>query len=176
MKNLIMVGGTMGAGKTTVCSELTKLLPNNVFLDGDWCWKATPFIVNEETKEMVMENITYMLAQFLNCSAYQNVIFCWVMDHQEIIDELLSRLEEQADADFSLYNISLTLSSEALKERLQKDIQAGIRQPDILERASERLTLFESLNTKKIDVSDCTPADAAKKIAGNILSASFDEN
>ena len=79
MKNLILINGTMGAGKTTVSRALQKILPDAVFLDGDWCWDADPFLVTEETKRMVMENITFLLAQFLDCSAYQNVIFCWVM-------------------------------------------------------------------------------------------------
>jgi len=35
MKNLIIVGGTMGVGKTAACRELQKTLPRNVFLDGD---------------------------------------------------------------------------------------------------------------------------------------------
>ena len=43
----------MGAGKTTVCQELKKLLPPCAFLDGDWCWDMEPFLVTEETKAMV---------------------------------------------------------------------------------------------------------------------------
>ncbi len=35
MKNLYIVGGPMGVGKTTVCQKLKSLLPNSVFLDGD---------------------------------------------------------------------------------------------------------------------------------------------
>ena len=44
----------MGVGKTTVCRQLKKELPNSVFLDGDWCWDADPFQVTEETKTMVL--------------------------------------------------------------------------------------------------------------------------
>ena len=50
MKTLYMIGGTMGVGKTTVCQQLKQDLPNSVFLDGDWCWDASPFQVTEETK------------------------------------------------------------------------------------------------------------------------------
>ncbi|MEG1477069.1 MAG: AAA family ATPase, partial [Oscillospiraceae bacterium] len=42
MKTLIMISGTMGVGKTTTCRELQKILPRNVFLDGDWCWSMQP--------------------------------------------------------------------------------------------------------------------------------------
>ncbi|MEG2207460.1 MAG: AAA family ATPase, partial [Clostridia bacterium] len=86
MTNLYMIAGTMGVGKTAVCQSLKQKLPNAVFLDGDWCWDANPFWVNDETKNMVMHNICFLLNQFLHCSAYENVIFCWVMHEQSIID------------------------------------------------------------------------------------------
>lgn len=84
MKTLYMIGGTMGVGKTTVCQQLKQDLPNSVFLDGDWCWDASPFQVTDETKAMVTNNICYLLNNFLKCSAYENIIFCWVMHEQSI--------------------------------------------------------------------------------------------
>ena len=72
MKTLYLIGGTMGVGKTTVSQQLKQDLPNSVFLDGDWCWDASPFQVTEETKAMVTDNICYLLNSFLHCSAYEN--------------------------------------------------------------------------------------------------------
>lgn len=34
MKNLYLIGGAMGVGKTTVCQRLKLKLNNSVFLDG----------------------------------------------------------------------------------------------------------------------------------------------
>ena len=65
----------MGVGKTSVCQQLKKILPNSVFLDGDWCWDADPFQVTEETKKMVTDNICYLVNNFLCCSAYETVNF-----------------------------------------------------------------------------------------------------
>ena len=93
MKRLYLIGGPMGVGKTTVCRELQKRLDRSVFLDGDWCWDASPFQVTEETKAMVTENICFLLNNFLRCSAYDHVIFCWVLHQQAILDGLLSRLD-----------------------------------------------------------------------------------
>lgn len=47
MKTLYLIGGTMGVGKTTVSQLLKKDLINSVFLDGDWCWDASPFQVTD---------------------------------------------------------------------------------------------------------------------------------
>lgn len=92
MKNLIFINGTMGVGKTTTCRELQKILSPSVFLDGDWCWDMKPFIVTDETKKMVTDNICHMLNNFLACPEFQNIIFCWVMHRQEIIDSILENL------------------------------------------------------------------------------------
>ena len=35
MKNLYMIGGIMGVGKTTVCQILKQRLDSSVFLDGE---------------------------------------------------------------------------------------------------------------------------------------------
>ncbi len=167
-KNLVFIGGTMGAGKTTVAKQLLEELPASVMLDGDWCWMANPFVVNEETKEMVMKNIVFMLAQFLECTAYQNVIFCWVMDHQSIIDEIIMRVEEHISGNPHFCNFSLTVSPSALTERLRKDISVGIRKPEIIEKSIARLPLYDNIKSVKIDVGNCTAKEAAVQIAAYV--------
>lgn len=154
MKRLILVGGTMGIGKTTVCRKLQKLLAPAVFLDGDWCWDMEPFAVTEENKEMVLENIGFLLRQFLRKSGCETVIFCWVMHRQDILDRILGELQ---DEEFSLCNFSLTCTSERLRERLLRDIENGIRTPDVIERTLPRLPLYEQLDTVKINAD--LPAD-----------------
>ena len=69
MKHLVFIGGAMGVGKTAVSLALKKILPNAVFLDGDWCWDADPFVVTDETKTMVEKDITFLLNSFLHCSS-----------------------------------------------------------------------------------------------------------
>ena len=100
MKRLILVNGTMGVGKTATCSELLEILQPSVFLDGDRCWNMKPSTVTDETKDMVLDNICYLLRNFLGCSEYENVIFCWVMHLESILNDILARL---ADIDFELH-------------------------------------------------------------------------
>ncbi len=161
MKRIYMIGGTMGIGKTTVCQILKKKMDNAVFLDGDWCWDADPFCVTEETKAMVVDNICYLLNNFLHCSAYENIIFCWVMHEQAIIDGLLSGLDTGL---CEVKNISLICAKDTLANRLKKDIEAGIRKPDIIERSVARQPLYELLNTVKVDVTDLSADAAAERI------------
>ncbi|MEA4919829.1 MAG: AAA family ATPase [Clostridiaceae bacterium] len=167
MKKLILINGTMGAGKTTTCQELLKLLQPSVFLDGDWCWNMNPFIVNEETKQMVLKNICFMLNSFINCSEYKYIIFCWVMHQQEIIDDILKHLNLDS---VETHTITLTLTEEALTKRLGEDIAQKIRQPDVLERSISRIVLYNDMDTIKVDVSNITPFQAAKKIVSHLKS------
>lgn len=63
-----------------------------------------------------------------------------------------------------VYSISLVCDADRLRERLQKDVDAGIRSEDVIERSIARIGLYEKLNTEKIDVSHITPTQAAEKI------------
>lgn len=160
MKQLIMINGTMGVGKTTVSRELLKMLPNSVFLDGDWCWEMSPFVVNDETKAMVVDNIVHLLNNFLACSVYEYVIFCWVMHQQDIVDDICSRLKGQ----FQRHLFSLICSEEALTQRLSRDIAAGIRQEGIIERSVPRLKCYREMDSVKVDVTELSPLLAADRI------------
>ncbi len=161
MKRLLMIGGAMGIGKTTVCQILKKELPNSVFLDGDWCWDSSPFQVTEDTKRMVLDNICYLLGNFISCPAYENIIFCWVMHEQSIIDAILGKLDV---TQCVVKNISLVADEATLKCRLMADVAAGIRKPDVIERSVARLSLYGGLNTLKIDTVGKTAQTVADEI------------
>ncbi len=161
MKTLYLIGGTMGVGKTTICQQLKKDLPNSVFLDGDWCWDADPFQVTEETKEMVMRNICYLLNSFLRCTAYDNIVFCWVMHEQSIINRIIKKLDISA---CRVIKISLMTDEANLRNRLSSDIARGIRTSDVIDRSVERIRMYRVLDTVKIDTSNKTVREIADEI------------
>jgi len=158
----------MGVGKTATCRELQKVLPRNVFLDGDWCWDMQPFVVTEETIAMVNGNIAHLLSSFLACSEFENVIFCWVLHEQHILDDLLGALNLD---DCRIYSFSLVCTEQAVSDRLSRDIAAGKRKDDITARSVARIPLYDELDTVKIDVSAISPADAARRITEHVAGA-----
>lgn len=161
MKTLYLIGGPMGVGKTTVCQILKRQLPDCVFLDGDWCWDADPFRVTEETKAMVLRNICAVLNNFLACSAYRNVVFCWVLHEQAILDEILAHLET---GGVRVLCVSLLCPAHELVRRLQGDIDAGLRTGDVIARSLAKLPLYEALHTVKIDTAEKDAAGTAAEI------------
>lgn len=161
MKTLYMIGGTMGVGKTAVCQVLKRKLRNSVFLDGDWCWNSDPFQVTEETKAMVLDNISHLLSNFIKCSAYDNIIFCWVMHEQSIIDSIMEKLDT---FKCNVKNISLVCSENELRSRLAEDIAKELRSSDIIERSTARIGNYSHLNTIKLDTTFKTIQQVAEEI------------
>ena len=161
MKHLYLIGGTMGVGKTTAGKILKNKLDRSVFLDGDWCWDMHPFTVTEETKQMVMGNIAFLLNSFLRCSIYEHVVFCWVMHEQAIIDDLLGRVDTSGA---ETHVLSLVCEEATLKERIERDIRNGLRAPEDGERSALRLPLYSKLNSIKIDCTNKTPLETAEAV------------
>ena len=158
MKQLYLIGGPMGVGKTAACRCLSMQLEHSVFLDGDWCWMTHPFTVTDETKAMVMDNIAHLLGNFLRCSAIDHVVFGWVMHEQAIIDGLLARLPLR---DVQVIAVSLVCTPDALAARIGRDVAAGLRTPDVLARSLSRLPLYDALNTARLDTTRLTPEETA---------------
>ncbi len=162
MKNLIFINGTMAVGKTSVSKELNRILPASVWLDGDWCWMAAPFTVSEETKKMVTDNICHLLNNFINCSRYENIVFCWVMDYESIYESIASQLHTE---NCNIFRYTLTCSPETLKARVENDnLQTGRD----YERSLERLSRFDSMNTVKIHTDNITVSQTAEYIKQHI--------
>lgn len=103
---------------------------------------------------MVLENIRFLLGQFLQCSAYETVIFCWVMHQQNIVDAILSGLPLD---NVRVWAISLTAEPEELRRRLEGDVSRGLRQPDVVERGLAYLPAYERMNTEKVDTTQLSP-------------------
>lgn len=159
LKKLIIVNGTMGVGKTAVCRELYQMLDRSVWLDGDWCWMMNPFVVTEENKRMVENNIAYMLRSFLCNSSIDYVVFNWVIHKEFIFDIVLDGLK---DLEFSLYKISLVCSEQALRERILRD---PARDEAQVAESLERLQEYYKMDTIKVDTTDISAAEAAIRIA-----------
>ena len=112
---------------------------------------------------MVMDNIVCLLNSFLRCTVYDHVIFVWVMHRQAILDELLARLNT---ADCRVKRISLLCDALTLCARLQRDVDAGLRQAEVISRSLDYLPLYEALDTEKIDTTGLSPKEAARRIGG----------
>lgn len=108
-----------------------------------------------------MENISFLLGQFLRCSAYETVLFCWVMQEESIAEDLLHRLDLR---DIWVERFTLMASEQVLRQRLERDVAAGLRQRDVIARSVQRLPMYQAMKTVKIDTSDLCVQQAAQQI------------
>ncbi|WP_265457482.1 AAA family ATPase [Enterococcus sp. HY326] len=160
MKKLILIGGPMGIGKSTVTAALNEELENSVMLDGDWCWQMHPWQFTEENKQMVLKNIQFLLQSFIDNSSFDFIIFCWVMDHQEIINDVLAGLTL---TNTEVTSVSLVASPQKLAENIQIDIAKGLRDFDSITTAIARLENYRGVESIKIDTTALdVPATVAK--------------
>ena len=165
MKKLILIGGAMGAGKTTVCQKLKPLLAPSAFLDGDWCWDMEPFRVTDAAKAMVMDNIAAVLSNLLRCPDFESVLFCWVLPEREIAEALLARLPLEG---VRVHRFTLTLTEEALVSRLRGDIARGLRGEDIIPSALDRLKRCNTAGGELLDTTRLSPDEVAEEIAARV--------
>jgi hypothetical protein len=141
MKTSSSSAARRASAKPTTCRGLQKILPRNVFPDGDWCWDMRPFVVTGETKKMAESNIAHLLNSFLDCPEFESVIFCWVL-HQQKINAPRRPCTPSGLADRSLssprtWTIALSEAHHPrdTARRTGRSVDAyALRQPDYLAR------------------------------------------
>lgn len=104
------------------------------------------------------------------------------MHQQEIIDSIMQKLNT-TNCDVKV--ISLMTDVACLQERLMADVKKGIRNADVIERSTERIPLYQKLDSIKIDTSvqsvrgnneaDCPPSGTAD-FGGSPSSASNEQH
>lgn len=165
-KKLLIINGVMGVGKTTVSKKLYKKLENSFWLDGDNCWNMNPFIVNEENKEMVLNNIGFMINSFLANSSTKYVVFNWVIQSDEIMESVLNKINTE---DIDVYKITLMCTKEELIRRIEDDIKNGLRDEKNVERSLERYNMYEKMDTIKVDTTEKSIDEIASEIKRIII-------
>jgi|GEM_PF-3185259 len=99
MKNLLFICGPNGIGKTTICKEIVRMLPNSAYVDSDLCRLMNLFILNDETIPTIAKNISDLLINCMDCTVIETVIFSYGFHGRrrevfEIVMKAVSEYEE----------------------------------------------------------------------------------
>ncbi len=143
LKKLYILSGAETDKKKSVCEQLKTTLTNSVYLNGKWCWNADPMVDTVETRYMVLQNICFLLNQFLVCSVYDNIVFGWVFDQTHTIESILGSLDKQ-DCTIRLIHLEENQPTQADPAALPKaeaadgknqsaSVLNGFSDPDILQ-------------------------------------------
>ena len=157
---VIILNGPMGVGKTTVGKYIADHHPGTAFIDGDWCLDIHPFVGNQETKAMAVDNILHMIGNYQKCSVCNMVVLVWLMDEPWVIQKITQGLSAmQAEVK----NVTLVCSQENLIRRWKDDHNCEWRTDVWLNVSLKSLPGFASMENI-IDTSDLSVEQVAELV------------
>lgn len=157
---VIILNGPMGVGKTTVGKYIADHHPGTAFIDGDWCLDIHPFVGNQETKAMAVDNILHMIGNYQKCSVCNMVVLVWLMDEPWVIQKITQGLSAmQAEVK----NVTLVCSRENLIRRWKDDHNCEWRTDEWLNVSLKSLPGFASMENI-IDTSDLSVEQVAELV------------
>ncbi len=160
MKNLLFLCGPNGIGKTTICKEIVRILPNCAYVDSDPCRAMNPFVLNDDTIPTVSQNIGDMILNYFNCPIVQTVIFSYGFHgrRREVFENVMNQISV---SDYLFKPYLLWCAKDEHIRRMHMDNRSAER----IERAlSQSRKAFDGLPYPRIDITDWTAEQAARRI------------
>lgn len=165
MKNLIVILGVPGVGKTATCDVLKNILPKNLLIDGDEVWKPTPFIYDQEAKDLFYKNIVYLLNNYFGYSKIDNIIFPYIVPREEVLQEQI--LDMLNLKNVRLHIFALTCTEQEHANRINNDTNPR-RKNTSLGSSIEKLKNYKTIKDEIIDTTTLTPSQVAEQIKKTI--------
>lgn len=156
MKNILFLCGPNGIGKTTICKEIIKQLPNSAYVDSDPCRVMNPFVLNDDTIPTIVKNISNLIVNYLKCPIVNTVIFSYGFHgrRREVFQRVLSEIS-QIEHEF------IPCSEEENINRMN----LNNRSPDRIQRTlNESRKAFDNIDYPKLDITNLSISEAAKTI------------
>jgi len=160
MKNLLFICGPNGIGKTTICKEIMRKLPNSAYVDSDPCRLMNPFILNDKTIPTIANNISDLLINYIGCPVIETVIFSYGFHgrRKEVFELVMQAVSKR---DFNFIPFLLTCSEEENIKRMNMDNRSSERKQRAI---GESRKAFDDVSYPSIDITDFSASEAAENI------------
>ncbi len=158
--NVIIINGPMGVGKTTVGKYIADHHPGTAFIDGDWCLDLHPFVGNQETKVMAVDNILHMIGNYKNCSVCRMIVLVWLIDDEWVYRRIIDGI---CALQLELVSVTLLCGEEQLIQRWRQDKTCEWRTDQWLEISLKSLPHFSTLENC-MDTSYLSISETAERI------------
>ncbi len=159
MKRLVFIHGPNGVGKSTTCELLHEKLRNSAWVESEWARRINPFEFTEEIENMTENNITMLLRSYLELSTVKTVIFNWGIHgpRKRILERVFSNL---SDIEYQYIPILITCSEPENVLRMKQDQRSALR----ISRGLEIRSLYDNLDSHRIDTTRLTPFEAVEEV------------
>lgn len=160
MKNLLFLCGPNGIGKTTICKEIVRALPNSAYVDSDPCRVMNPFVLDNDTIPTISKNISDMILNYFNCPIVQTVIFSYGFHgrRKEVFENVISQISV---FQYNFIPYLLGCSEDENIKRMITDKRSAER----IERTiNESRKAFEDISYQRIDITGISAIQAARMI------------
>ncbi len=161
MKNLIIILGANGIGKSTAAAELMRILPNSAFVDSDSLRMMNPGRNSAELIQIQKANIITVMSNYFRSDMIENVIFPFgIHGHRErMLEEIISSISEKFKV--KIFKIVLVCNESENIRRMKLDN----RDEERIKRALKySRPVYDELDLIKLDISELTPRQAALDI------------
>ncbi|MBE5793222.1 MAG: hypothetical protein E7323_00875 [Clostridiales bacterium] len=162
MKQLIVIIGPNGVGKTTTAKKIIEQNEYIAYVDSDWCRVMNPFAFTESTKDTITENIYCLLHNYLSCSDVNKVVFtyAWHGERKVIFKKVIEKLKNEP-VEFKLTIIILKCSKD---ENIKRAVQDGRDDVRIKRGMEMTFSFYDNLDYPCIDTTNMTPTEVAQQI------------
>lgn len=158
---VIILNGPMGVGKTVVGKYIAEHTPGTAFIDGDWCIDLHPFVGNRETKNMAVDNILHMIANYKNCSVCKMIVLVWLIDNDWVYEAIVDGIKK---LELEIQSVTLTCDRTALTSRWHNDKACPWRTDEWLKISTDSLAYFSSLDNT-LDTTNLSIEEVAHQIS-----------
>jgi len=160
MKNLLFICGPNGIGKTTICKEIVRKLPNFAYVDSEPCRLMNPFTLNHETIPTIAKNISDLIINYMDCPVIETVIFSYGFHgrRREVFEIVMRAVSEK---EFNFIPFLLAFSEEENLRRMDMDNRSTERKRRAIEESRKA---FDDITYPKIDITDLSVSEAAENI------------
>ncbi len=160
MKKLLFICGSNGIGKTTICKEIIRKLPNSAYVDSDPCRIMNPSILNDETIPTIAKNISDLIINYIDCPVVETVVFSYGFHgrRKEIFEKVMQAVSKK---EFNFVPFLLSCSEEENIKRMDMDNRSSERKRRAIEESRKA---FDDIPYPSIDITNFSASEAAENI------------
>lgn len=162
MKQLIVILGSNGVGKSTTSKAILGKLSRSAYVDAEWCRAINPFSFTVKTKRAVTDNIYCIIKNYLLCEDIDTIIFPYGFhgERKSIFDDVIEKLKTNS-IEFELRLIVLKCS---MNENINRAMNDKRDKERVYRGLKHTFHFYDDLGYPSIDTTLLTPEDVADRI------------